>query len=55
MRNRDFGNAMEERPHPPAPSPVQGEGEPETALSDSACWMNAWKFLMGDGDSGGSL
>jgi hypothetical protein len=39
---------MEERPHPPAPSPVQGEGEQETTLFDPTSRMR-------DGDSRGLL
>jgi hypothetical protein len=46
MRNRDFGNAMEERPHPPAPSPVKGEGGQETTLSNSDYLQdNSWGSL----------
>jgi hypothetical protein len=45
MRNRDFGNAME-HPHPPAPSPIKGEGGQETTFNNPAYLQdNSWGSL----------
>jgi hypothetical protein len=44
MSIRIHGNAMEELPHPPAPSPVQGEGGQETTL-DTTSWI--FRLVLG--------